>query len=314
MIHAAQMLDKEDFEVKFYGMGGYDNHAQQIFDMVGQTPLNIENYKTSSNRTTPTTDVFSDPDYDNGHGERTFVNNIGAAWDITPEQISDEFFDSDIQCFGGTALVPHLHDNLTGLLQRSKKNDCITVVNTVFDFRNQKNNPGKLWPLLDSFEDYRLIDVLIMDCEEAMKISGTAGIDEAARFFASTQVSSFIITNGANDLFAKSNGLLFEKTEIMKFPVSKMIAAEIKSNPALRGDTTGCGDNFVGGIITSLAIQLKNTAKGTFNLTEAISWGISSGGFCCFTVGGTYLEPFPGEKRQRVQIIQEDYKKQLIKK
>jgi len=55
-------------------------------------------------------------------------------------------------------------------------------VNTVFDFRNQKRNPGKPWPLLDSIEDYRLIDVLIMDCEEAMKISGTASIDEAARF------------------------------------------------------------------------------------------------------------------------------------
>ena len=312
MIHAAQMLDKEDFEVKFYGMGGNDNHAQQIFDMVGQTPLNIENYKTSSNRTTPTTDVFSDPDYDNGHGERTFINNIGAAWDFTPEKIDEEFFDSHIQCFGGTALVPHLHDNLSSLLKRSKQSDGITVVNTVFDFRNQKRNPGKPWPLLDSFEDYRLIDVLIMDCEEAMKISGTSNIDEAARFFASTQVSSFIITNGANDLYTKSNGVLFEKTELMKFPVSKMIAAEIKLNPALRGDTTGCGDNFVGGIITSLAIQIKNTVKGNFNLTEAISLGISSGGFCCFTVGGTYLEQFPGEKRQRVQIIQEDYKKQLI--
>ena len=188
LIHAAQMLGKEDFGVKFYGMGGNDNHAQQIFDMVGQTPLNIENYKTSPNRSTPTTDVFSDPDYDNGHGERTFVNNIGAAWDITPEQIGDDFFDAQIQCFGGTALVPHLHDNLTSLLKRSKQTDCIIVVNTVFDFRNQKTNPGKPWPLLDSFDDYGLIDVLIMDCEEAMKISGTSNIEEAARFFASTPV------------------------------------------------------------------------------------------------------------------------------
>jgi sugar/nucleoside kinase (ribokinase family) len=151
-----------------------------------------------------------------------------------------------------------------------------------------------------------------MDCEEAMKISGMASIDEAARFFASTRVSSFIITNGANQLYAKSNGALFEKTEMLQFPVSKMIALEIKANPELRGDTTGCGDNFAGGIISSLALQLKNTAKGTFNLTDAISLGISSGGFCCFTVGGTYLEPFSGEKRQRIQAIQEDYKKQLI--
>jgi sugar/nucleoside kinase (ribokinase family) len=311
MIHAAQMLGKEDFEVRFYGMGGNDEHTPQIFEMVQQTPLEITNYKTSPNKPTPTTDVFSDPDYDNGHGERTFVNNIGAAWDFTAELLEDEFFETDIQCYGGTALVPHLHDNLTGLLKRSKQNDCITVVNTVFDFRNQKSNPGKPWPLLDSFEDYMLIDVLIMDCEEAMKISGTSNIDEAARFFASTPVSSFIITNGANELYTKSNGTLFEKTELMKFPVSKMIAREIAANPGLRGDTTGCGDNFAGGIITSLALQLIHKERGTFKLTEAISWGVSSGGFCCFTVGGTYLEPFTGEKRQRIRAIQEDYKKQL---
>lgn len=314
LIHAAQMLDKEDFEVKVYAMGGIDEHTDEIFRMLAQTPLDISNYGRSGQKPTPSTDVLSDPDFDNGHGERTFVNNIGAAWDFTPEQISDEFFDSHIQCFGGTALVPHLHDNLTSLLKRSKQKDSITVVNTVFDFRNQKSNPGKPWPLLDSLPDYHLIDVLIMDCEEAIKISGTASIDEAARFFASTPVSSFIITNGANQLYAKSNGALFEKTEMLQFPVSKMIAREITAKPELRGDTTGCGDNFAGGIISSLALQLKNTAKGTFNLTEAISLGISSGGFCCFTVGGTYLEPFPGEKRQRIHTIQEDYKKQIINK
>ncbi len=312
MIHAAQMLDNEDFVVKVYAMGGNDEHTGQIFRLVRQTPLDITNYKTSPNKPTPTTDVFSDPDYDNGHGERTFVNNIGAAWDFTPELLGNEFFGSHIQCFGGTALVPHLHDNLTHLLKRSKQSDGIAVVNTVFDFRNQKSNPGKPWPLLDSIIDYQLIDVLIMDCEEAVKISGTTGIDVAVRFFASTPVSSFIITNGANQLYAKSNGGLFEKTELLQFPVSKMIVREITAKPELRGDTTGCGDNFVGGIITSLAMQLKNTAKGTFNLTEAISLGVSSGGFCCFTVGGTYLEPFPGEKKQRVQAIQKDYKKQII--
>ena len=311
MIHVAQMLDKENFEVKVYAMGGKDEHTDQIFSMLSQTPLEISNYSRSDHKPTPTTDVFSDPDFDSGHGERTFVNNIGAAWDLIPELLDDEFFDSHIHCFGGTALVPHLHDNLTHLLKRSKQSDGIAVVNTVFDFRNQKTNPGKPWPLVDSLDDYSLIDVLIMDCEEAMKISGTASIDEAARFFASTPVSSFIITNGANQLYAKSNGGLFEKTELLQFPVSKMIAREITSKPELRGDTTGCGDNFAGGIITSLAIQLKETVKGTFNLAEAISLGISSGGFCCFTVGGTYLEPFPGEKRQRIQLIQEDYKKQL---
>ena len=90
-----------------------------------------------------------------------------------------------------------------------------------------------------------------------------------------------------------------------------MITSEIRSNPGLRGDTTGCGDNFAGGIIASLAEQLKMTKKGRFNLKEAISLGISSGGFCCFTIGGTYHEPYRGEKKQRIDIIQKDYLKQI---
>lgn len=311
LIHTAQMLNGESYKVKFFGMGGNDEHTEQIFRMVRQIPLDINNYNTSANKPTPTTDVFSDPGYDNGHGERTFVNNIGAAWDFTPKQLHDEFFNAHIQCFGGTALVPNLHDNLTTLLKRSKQKDCITVVNTVFDFRNQKLNPDKPWPLVNSVEDYQLIDVLIMDYEEAIKLSDTSNMDEAARYFASTMVSLFIITNGPNDIYTRSNGKLFEKTEILKFPVSKMITSEIKSKPELRGDTTGCGDNFAGGIIASLAMQLKNTVKGNFDLTEAISLGISSGGFCCFTIGGTYLEPFPGEKKQRIEAIKKEYINQI---
>jgi hypothetical protein len=104
---------------------------------------------------------------------------------------------------------------------------------------------------------------MIMGSEEALKISGENTIEAAAEYFHSTLVSSFIITNGANDLFAGSNGVLFENTGIVKFPVSKMIEDRLKSNPQRKGDTTGCGENFAGGIITSIALQLK-TKKGKF--------------------------------------------------
>jgi sugar/nucleoside kinase (ribokinase family) len=311
MIHAAQLLDKENFEVKFYGLGGDDVFYNQIIDIVRQTPLEITHYNVSTGKATPTTDVFSDPTYDNGHGERTFVNNIGAAWDFTPDKIDDSFFNGDIQCFGGTALVPYLHDHLSDLLKHSKQEDCITVVNTVFDFRNQKSNPDKPWPLMDSFADYGLIDMLIMDCEEALKISDTANIEEAAIYFSTTGVASFIITNGAGELACWSNGKLFEKTEILRFPVSNYIVNKLKTKPDERGDTTGCGDNFAGGIITSIALQLKDTSKGEFSLPEAISWGVSSGGFCCFTVGGTYLEKEAGEKNSEIEIIKNHYIKQI---
>jgi mannitol-1-phosphate 5-dehydrogenase len=311
LIHASQMLDSAEYEVKYFGMAGKDDIAGKIFDIVRRTPLNISNYESAGIKTSPFTDVFSDPGYDNGHGERTFVNNIGAAWEYSPDMLTDDFFDSHIVCFGGTALVPQIHDNLTPLLSRAKSNNCITVVNTVFDFRNEKKHPGKPWPLGTNDLSYKLIDILIMDCEEALRISGQSIIGNAAEFFASTEVSSFIITNGANNIIFWSRGSLFKKTDITQLPVSKRIKDLIKSKPVQEGDTTGCGDNFAGGIIASVAWQMKTRSQGQFDLIDAVSWGIASGGFTCLIVGGTYLEKAPEEKFIKVRELQEKYMKQI---
>ncbi len=311
LIHASQLLDMEGYEVKFFGISGKDETAAGILKIIRQTPLNFRNYLMDSPLESPFTDVLSDPDYESGHGERTFINNIGAAWDYTPKKLTRDFFDSHIVAFGGTALVPQIHDNLTLLLEKAKKKKCITLVNTVFDFRNEKKNPGKSWPLVNSIENYGLIDVLVMDREEALKISGCRTIDEASGVFAATGVSSFIITNGADALTAWSGGGLFKKTAFMSMPVSTKVKDELKSNPERKGDTTGCGDNFTGGILASIAFQLKNRKKGHFDLVEAVSWGVASGGFCCFSVGGTYIENAPGEKKQAIELLQKEYLKQI---
>ena len=140
---------------------------------------------------------------------------------VIPNILDCLFFDLDIVCFGGITLVPNMHDNLTFLLLKAEKDNCITVVNTVYDFRNERRYPGQPWPLLNNIESYCLIDLLIMDCEEALKISGEKSLEKAAEFFISTKVSSFIITNGANDLFGWSSGGLFEYNKLMQFPVSR---------------------------------------------------------------------------------------------
>jgi sugar/nucleoside kinase (ribokinase family) len=309
LIHAAQLLDTDSYKVRFFGLAGGDETARKILRIVEKTPLDTENYHTTRIRESPFTDVFSDPLYDNGNGERTFVNNIGAAWECKPEYLSEIFFRTDIACFGGTALVPNIHKNLTSLLRESKKHNCITVVNTVFDFLNEKNNPDKPWPLVDA-GCYSLIDLLIMDQVEAFRISGTSDIDKAVHFFATSGVSSFVITNGACDLFAWSGGNLFKSSPLMSLPVSAKVTGLLKSG-SVKGDTTGCGDNFAGGMIASIAWQLKKAAKGEFNLKEALSWGVSSGGFTCFIIGGTYIENQHGEKLGRVQELQKEYLEQI---
>ncbi len=312
LINASQLLPESEFDVNFYGCSGDDDVAGLIRSFLKKTPLGIQHFKTMNNLKTPFTDVLSDASYDNGQGERTFINNIGAARDYTPEMLDDSFFDSDIVCFGGTALVPQIHDHLTYLLIKSKDNGCLTVVNTVYDFRNEQLNTGKPWPLgTNNQESFKMIDMLIMDCEEALKISGQQTIDQAAFYFSQQSLASFIITNGSKNIYAYSNGTVFKAMELCQFPVSDAVVADLSQTSSDQRDTTGCGDNFAGGLIASLASQLKTSCLGEFDLREALSWGIASGGFACFYKGGTWKEQYRGQKLEQLRKYQDTYLKQI---
>lgn len=307
LLHASQMLSPESFEVRFHGNAGTDGTAAKIVEILDQTLLNIENYKQIGSKATSFTDVFSDQTFDNGNGERTFVNNIGAAWDYSPAMLTDDFFDADIVCFGGTALVPQIHDNLTALLQKAKNNGCITIVNTVYDFRNEKENSGKPWPLGNTEESFRLIDLLIMDKEEALKISGKTCSEDAVAYFMSLNVATIVITNGNSNIYVFSNGQLFEPMNISQFPVSNRVTSDVR----FQGDTTGCGDNFAGGFIAAIAQQSALKKRGQFDLIDALSWAIASGGFACSYLGGAYFEKYLGEKRKLIGDYQRDYLVQI---
>ena len=71
----------------------------------------------------------------------------------------------------------------------------------------------------------------------------------------------------------------------------------MEEHPEKIGDTTGCGDNFAGGIVASLIMQMEAGRKpGSFSLLEAAAWGAASGGAACFQIGGTHIEKARGEK------------------
>jgi sugar/nucleoside kinase (ribokinase family) len=309
LIHAAQLLANKA-SVSFYGAIGNDPAGEQITEIIRKTPVSIYNLKIL-NCTSPTTNVLSDHTFNNNQGERTFIHNIGAAWEIYPNDLDKNFFMSDISVFGGTALAPNIHDHLSELLEKAKQNKSITVVNTVFDFRSEKSNPGSRWKLVKNDESFRNIDILLMDLEEALKISGTDNIRYAADFFIKQGVSSFVITNGAQPVWCFSDGRLFKKVSLIQLPTSENVLIELKYNTGLAGDTTGCGDNLVGGIIASVAWQLLKTRRGKLDLMEACSWGIASGGFACFYIGGTYIEGRKGEKFNLVKPYYKLYRKQL---
>ncbi len=104
---------------------------------------------------------------------------------------------------------------------------------------------------------------------------------------------------------------MFKKTDLRKFPVSKKVSEYLASNPASKGDTTGCGDNFAGGVIASLAMQLRSYETGELNFKEAIAWGVASGGLACFYLGGTFLENSAGEKLKLVEVFKNEYNNQI---
>jgi len=307
LIHLAQMTSKEECLVKFYGRGGSDENGKYLLAALEKSPVVLQDYQLTEGYT-PSTFVLSDPSYDNGHGERMFINTIGAANEFKPDFLKDDFFNSDVVVFGGTALVPSIHDHLGALLKKSKEQGAITVVNTVFDFRNEKKNPHLKWPLGEREDSYQNIDLLITDHEEALRLSGTTNTDAAGYFFVQSGLSSFIITNGSKELYSWSDGKLFAKQELRSMPISNQVSKELKINR--EGDTTGCGDNFVGGVLYSIVEQLKQK-NSPLNLLEATSWGVVSGGFTCFYVGGTYHEKTSGEKLARIKPYFEQYHAQI---
>jgi len=307
LIHAAQMLVDSPAEIFFYGSKGCDEGAAFIENRLQKTPLKTGKYKIAG-QYTPFTDVLSDPDYDHGHGERIFINNIGAAWELYPEDLDDAFFESNMVVFGGTALVPHIHQSLLELLIKAKDKKAITIVNTVYDFLNEKSNPEKAWALGSSVKTYDYIDILVTDMEEALRLSGGRSVDEAMCFFGKTGVGAVIVTHGAHPVHYFSRGELFVAAS-----GSKPVSEKVKNTPERAGDTTGCGDNFAGGIIASVAQQLIEQPDQPVNLEDAIVLGIVSGGYACFYHGGTFYEAYQGQKKELMEPYFQDYLRQTGK-
>jgi sugar/nucleoside kinase (ribokinase family) len=307
LVHAAQLLQESQARVSFYGARGDDKAGEYLQSKLEQTPVNLA-YLSTAKGDTPSTIVLSDPKFNEGHGERIFINDIGAAWEFGPENLNEHFFESDIVVFGGTALVPHLHDGLKGLLEQSKSRGCLTVVNTVYDFRNELEHPGQQWSLGGTADSYKSIDLLIMDREEAQHLSGKEDLAEAANYFMEQGVSSYIITNGTENTTSNSDGKLFRAPRLKGYPVSKALINDLKGHKG--GDTTGCGDNFVGGVLASMAWQLSDN-KELLDLDECIAWGTVSGGYGCFHLGGTQIEQEPGEKLGHIRPYFDHFLKQI---
>lgn len=314
LMNAAQLLQDApsvehygETETAFWGISGRDTAGRKLKEFIIQSSISHLHIKDGE-KDSPNTIVLSDPNY-RVHGERAFINTIGAAGELGPSDLPEAFFDADMVLFGGTGLIPELHDNLTSLLAKAKERGCFTIVGTVYDFRSQKKDPTAAWPLGEG-NSFPLIDLLIMDEEEAKRLTGTQSLKDAAQELIRKGSKAFIITQGAESVYLHAQGDGW-KDFTGTMPVCDYITKELTEHPERRGDTTGCGDNYVGGVTADIARQLQNlkktetadTAKesGALDILRANMLGSVSGGYACFYDGGAYFESVPGQKLKGIK-------------
>jgi sugar/nucleoside kinase (ribokinase family) len=152
--------------------------------------------------------------------------------------------------------------------------------------------------------------LLITDHEEALRLSGTNSVEEALSFFLDQGVGAAVVTNGARDISIAIASSRFTPLGYRTLPVCTAIVEELSAHPERKGDTTGAGDNFAGGVILSIASQLE-AGHSCVDLVEAVAWGAVCGGAACFQMGGVYRERVPGEKRKFLELYLSDYKNKL---
>ncbi|MDR2394003.1 MAG: carbohydrate kinase family protein [Treponema sp.] len=310
LAHVAQMFQGQSHRVRFFGSRGSDETGYLLEQALARLPFDGSQLLVKEGLTART-DVLSDPQYDGGHGERTFIHLPGIASLVYPEELDAPFFDAHIIAFGGTALLPPLHEGLTELLKKARKNDAVTVVNLVYDYRSEREFPGQKWKLGLLDDAYPAIDVLIADRDEATKTAGCPTIEAAAAWFLAQGTGAVILTQGAQPVWFAAGKGIFAPQELSSLPVCAGINQARSRRSELRGDTTGCGDNFAGGILAAIAEQMASAPRGTLDLREACIPAIVAGGFACFTLGGVFYESWPGEKREYLAPYMEGYRKQL---
>jgi sugar/nucleoside kinase (ribokinase family) len=308
LAHAAQVLGS-GHGVSFFGVRGNDETGLLLEDALSRLPF-AECTLLLKDGVTPRTDVLSDPSYDEGHGERTFINLLGTAAGFCAGDLPPSFFDAHIIAFGGTSLVPRIHGELTELLKKARGNGAVTAVNLVYDYRSEQQAGNEKWKLGFWDDAYQYIDILIADREEALKTSGRSTAKEAADWFISRGTGAAVISDGARPVVLASGKGLFLPLERQTMDVNEAVNRDLARFPERRGDTTGCGDNFAGGVIAGIAEQMTAVKPGRLDLREACIPGIAAGGFACFTLGGTFYESRPGEKKELLQPYIDDYRRQ----
>lgn len=314
LVAASQLLNDNRIEFSFFQNHGNDSNGRYLVDMLNRIApsISLKNYYEVSGSTAQTV-VLSDSCFNNGNGERTFINSIATAGIYEPSNLDHNYFDGDILLFGATALTPSIHNDLKNLLMKGHESSSINIVTTVFDFINDKKHDCNYWPLGKDTDSYKYIDLLITDAVEALSLTGCNSKEAAVDQFKKWGLSALIITDGVEDIIysSSSDSLFLEDVNIGYMQTLKLENFQLKDYSLINGDTTGCGDNFAGGVLAYIINQTLKSQR--MNIKDAIILGNAVGASACYHLGGVMKEKSKGKKMELVDLLYKRYKNEIFK-
>lgn len=279
---AAFQLASNQGSVHFYGAAGKDHIAERLGQYLDR--YNLPHTLTAvRNAHTSHTLVVNEQVEGDADAQRTFIHEPGAnaEVEIFPESVLQVLENTrNIFMVGGSFLMPKFHpQGVLRMFQHVKEQaahmreaDVITILNTVHD-------PSGNWDLGENAAG--LIDVLIMDLDEA---KGIAGMDVSEmnmpalfEWFKNSGFRNIVVTNGVKGAYMHStDDNVFVPTPqhlAMHIPASRYVMGLDRPKYGL-----GCGDVTAGALAVAIGEHM--------DLVSAGSFAMSAGGACALVEPG----------------------------
>lgn len=308
LISAAQLLfDQGDIEVYYYANIPRNELGKLTIETIRKTPLRTDRLKIVEGDSVVTHALCGNDAQ--GNPSRTFIcaPSVHPSTALELEELDDDFYTSELTVFSAIQWEPLINERFSQVLRKCKEHNSITMVSTASDPLMRGRHK---WVLGDSDKVYEYIDILMMNKEEALHYSGKDDLESAVKYFQSIpSIQGVLITDGLNPTYVYGKGELCRPYHGF-IPTVHAIDEDKARGLLPHGDTVGCGDNYCGGVVASIALQLKRGA-GQIDLMEACILGNLSGGITSTTTGGIFKEQFFGEKQRLVDRYYRDYVKQV---
>ena len=189
------------------------------------------------------------------NGERPALHLRGACdYFMPPNKEKLNIFDCKVFHLGGTGLLKKLDGSVSvQLLKDAKENECITTWDLIGATESTIDIVKPLLPHIDYF---------MPSIEEASIMCGLDDPKDIAKYYLDNGVTNCVLTMGGE------GSLFVNKDETIKTPAFDINVV----------DTTGCGDAFDAGIITSLInnFDLEKSLKFATTTSGLVATGLGS--------------------------------------